>query len=330
MKESNENRLNLLKILLCLQLKLGMSINSHIDEFNKLIVDLLNLYETFKDERKVMLFIGSLPNDFDHRYITLIHEKEKLSFEEVCSTLLNYEIRKKYQIEHWDESIKALTMRGRSQNKKLEKRGNVTSKSRVRKYECAFCHEERHWKKICPKLKKKDKGKSMSNACVIERGGDSSDYEFCMVGHQTITGFDEWILDSGFTYHMCPHKEWFFKFEEVNGGVVYMGSGDVSYITKMGSIRLRNHDESIRVLTDVRYIPKLKKNFISLGALESKGLIMIIRDGVLNVISDALLVMKCTIRNNLYYYNDSTMIGVVATISGSGEDSKITNLWHRC
>ena len=58
---------------------------------------------------------------------------------------------------------------------------------------------------------------------------------------------------------MCPHKELFFKLEEVYGGVVYMGRGDVSYITRMGSIRLRNHDGSIRVLIDVRYVPKLKK-----------------------------------------------------------------------
>ena len=53
------------------------------------------------------------------------------------------------------------------------------------------------------------------------------------------------------TYNTCPHKEWFFKFEKVDGGVVYMGSGDVSYITGMNSIRLRNHDGSIRVLTYV-------------------------------------------------------------------------------
>ena len=37
----------------------------------------------------------------------------------------------------------------------------------------------------------------MFNACVIERGGNSSDFEFCLVGHQTIVGFNEWILDSG-------------------------------------------------------------------------------------------------------------------------------------
>ena len=76
---------------------------------------------------------------------------------------------------------------------------------------------------------------------------------------------------------MCLHKEWFFNFEEVDGGAVYMGSGDVSYITRMSLIRLRNRDGSTRVMTDVRYVPKLKKNLISLGTLESKGLVMIIQ-----------------------------------------------------
>ena len=46
MKKKNENWLYLLKRLFRLQLKSGMSINSHIDELNKLIVDLLNLDET--------------------------------------------------------------------------------------------------------------------------------------------------------------------------------------------------------------------------------------------------------------------------------------------
>ena len=306
-----------------------MSISSHIDESNKLIADLLHLDETFEDEHKALLLIGSPIDELDNLCIILIHGKEKLSFEEVCSALLNYEIRKKYQREHRDESVEALTVRERSQNKKWEKKGKGDIKEYIRKDKCAFFHEERHWKKDCPKLKNKYRGKSMSDACV-ECGGDYSDYEFCLVGHQTITGFDEWIFDSGCTYNMCSHKEWFFKFEEVDGGVVYMGSGDVSYITEMSSIWLNNHDGLIIVLIDIRNVPKLKKNIISLGAFESKGLVVIIRDGVLNVILDALLVMKGTRRNNLYYYNGSTMIGVVATISNSGEDLKITSLWHRC
>ena len=95
----------------------------------------------------------------------------KLFFEEVCSALLNYKIRKKDQREHRDRSLEALTMRGRSQNKKWEKMGKVTSNSRLGKYVCTFCHENGHWKKDCPKLKKKDKSMSMSDACAIEHGG---------------------------------------------------------------------------------------------------------------------------------------------------------------
>ena len=50
---------------------------------------------------------------------------------------------------------------------------------------------------------------------------------------------------------------------------------------------------------------------------------MIIRDGVFKVISGTLMVMKGTRRNNLYYYNGSTVSGVVAMVSGSDEDLEI-------
>ena len=53
---------------------------------------------------------------------------------------------------------------------------------------------------------------------------------------RVVAGFDEWILVMVCTYHMYPHKEWFFNFEEFDGGVVYMGSGDVNYIIGMCSI----------------------------------------------------------------------------------------------
>ena len=60
-----------------------------------------------------------------------------------------------------------------------EKKGKYDIKEKIeKKDECAFCHEKWHWKKDYPKLKKKDKGKSISDACVIECGGDCSDSEF--------------------------------------------------------------------------------------------------------------------------------------------------------
>ena len=39
--------------------------------------------------------------------------------------------------------------------------------------------------------------------------------------------------------------------------------------------------------------------------------------------------MKSIRKNNLHYYNSSIVTRVVATISGSDGDSKITSLWHK-
>lgn len=36
-------------------------------------------------------------------------------------------------------------------------------------------------------------------------------------------------------------------------------------------MRFKLHDESIKLLTGVRYVPDLKKKFISLGEFDNKG-----------------------------------------------------------
>ncbi|KAG6413676.1 hypothetical protein SASPL_126390 [Salvia splendens] len=128
---------------------------------------------------------------------------------------------------------------------------------------------------------------------------------------------------------MCPIREWFFDFEELNGGLVYMGNDSPCKTAGIGSIKLRNQDGSTRILKDVRYVPQLKKNLISLGALESKGLVVMMRDGILKVTSGALVMLKGVRKNNLYYYQCSTVVGTVATATSSNKkDAEATKLWH--
>ena len=54
-----------------------MSISSHIDEFNKLIADLLNLSETFKVDSKAILLIGSLLDELGHLVLPLFMGRKK-------------------------------------------------------------------------------------------------------------------------------------------------------------------------------------------------------------------------------------------------------------
>ena len=180
-------------------------------------------------------------------------------------------------------------------------------------------------KKDCPKLIKK-KGKGVSKACVAE--DDKSDFSLACVSSMTST--DEWLCDSACSFHMCFRKEWFFNFTELDGGVVYLADNQPCKIAVIGSISLKNHDGSTRVLTDVRYISKLEKNLISLGTLESKGFTIIMKNGILKVVSGVLVVMKGIRRNNLYLYQGSTAVETAAAAAASEADkvAEMSRLWH--
>ena len=151
---------------------------------------------------------------------------------------------------------------------------------------------------------------------------------FSLACVSSVTSTDEWLCDSSCSFHMCFKKECFFNFTELDGGVVYLADNQPCKIAGIGSISLKNHDGSTRVLIDVRYIPKLEKNLISLGILESKGFTIILQKGIRKVVSGALVVMKGIRRNNLYLYQGSTAVGTAAAISKADKVAEMSRLWH--
>ena len=60
--------------------------------------------------------------------------------------------------------------------------------------------------------------------------------------------------------------------------------------------------------------------FIFVGVLETLGLVVSIRDGVLRMTKDLRVVMKGVRQNNLYYLKGSTVRGLVATSISSDDD----------
>ena len=155
---------------------------------------------------------------------------------------------------------------------------------------------------------------------------DKSDFSLACVS--SVTSTDEWLCDLACSFHMCFRKEWFFNFTELDGSVVYLADNQPCKIDGIGSISLKNHDGSTRVLTDVRYILKLEKNLISLGTLESKGFTIIMQNGILKVVSGALVVMKGIRRNNLYLFHGSTVAGTTTAVSEADKVAEMSRLWH--
>ncbi|BBN69538.1 hypothetical protein Prudu_1005S000200 [Prunus dulcis] len=326
MTKSAENRLFLKKRLFRFQYRSGISMHEHLNDYNKILADLANLDVIIPDEDKALCLLNSLPDDYDHLTTTLLYGKSEVKLDEVSAALVNHECRKKEQ-KTQNSQTEALVARGRTEERKSGKRGKSRSKSRGKfpaKDECAFCRQKGHWKKDCPKLKNKEKEKAGSEANVAKSGDE--DFEFALASSSADGHSTEWILDSGCTYHMCPIREWFSSFEELDGGVVLMGNNNACKTQGIGKICLKMHDGTVRELSDVRYVPDMKKNLISLGALESKGLKITMEGGVLKAVHGALVVMKGTRRNNLYFLQGSTVIGGAAVTEAADADS--TRLWH--
>ena len=85
-------------------------------------------------------------------------------------------------------------------------------------------------------------------------------------------------------------------------------------------------DGVVRNLTEVIYVPQMKKNIISVGVVESKGLKVRLENVVLKVMKESMVMIKGLRDRNLYYLMGRTVTCALAAAVDSDEDA--TRLWH--
>nr|GFD10396.1 retrovirus-related Pol polyprotein from transposon TNT 1-94 [Tanacetum cinerariifolium] len=87
------NKFYLKKKLYTLYMSTRRKISEHIDEFNKIILDLANIKVKFEDEDLDILLLTSLPVLYEHFVDTSLYGREALTLEDVMATLNSKEIR---------------------------------------------------------------------------------------------------------------------------------------------------------------------------------------------------------------------------------------------
>ena len=105
---------------------------------------------------------------------------------------------------------------------------------------------------------------------MAEEDLESGDGDMLSVSSSSDHLIDSWILDSACSYHMTPNKDWFHTYRLVNSGSVLMGNDVSCKVIRIGNIIIKMFDGVVRMLCDVRHIPDLRKNLISLGTLNCK------------------------------------------------------------
>lgn len=98
-----------------------------------------------------------------------------------------------------------------------------------------------------------------------------------------------------------PNKDLFYTFTNVECGKVLMGNNHVCKEMGIRTVRLKIYDGIVQTLDEVRYLLNMKKNLISIGALDSGRYKIVLKARILKIISNALVVMREKKDGNLYF-----------------------------
>ena len=71
-----------------------------------------------------------------------------------------------------------------------------------------------------------------------------------------------------------------------------MGDDRPCNMEGIGTVQIKMFNGMVWELKEVRYVPQLKRNFISVGVLKTLGLKVFIRDSVIKMTKGSMVVLK--------------------------------------
>ncbi|KAG8496414.1 hypothetical protein CXB51_007522 [Gossypium anomalum] len=346
MSKTLTSKLHMKQRLYAHRLEEGASVHEHLTVFKEILSNLEAMEVQYDKEDLGLILLCSLPPSYSTFIDTILYSRESLTVDEVYDSLTSYD-KMKHLVVKPDSQGEGLIVRGRQDRNTNDNRGRTQernhrgkskgrSKSSNRGKTCNFCKKKGHIKSECYKLQNKikreaanQKGKQPENSGEADVVEDYSDGELLVASVNDSKVSEEWILDSGCTFHMSPNRDWFTTYETVSEGVVLMGNNASCKIAGVGTIKVKMFDGVVRTLSDVRYVPELKRNLISLSTLDSKGYRYTAESGVLKISKGSLVVMKGQRKTaKLYVLQGSTVTSDAAVASSSLSDDDITKLWH--
>ncbi|RVW62633.1 Retrovirus-related Pol polyprotein from transposon TNT 1-94 [Vitis vinifera] len=87
-----------------------------------------------------------------------------------------------------------------------------------------------------------------------------------------------WVIDSGASIHATPRKDFFTSYTSGDFGSVRMGNDGSAKAIGMGDVCLETSNGTMLTLKNVKHIPDIRMNLISIGKLDDEGFCNTFRD----------------------------------------------------
>ncbi|GAB2274337.1 hypothetical protein Dimus_039084 [Dionaea muscipula] len=289
------------------KMDVSKSLDDNLDEFMKLILILKGTDQAIDDTSQAMILLQSLPTEYDVVKNSLKYSGMTPTVELVISGLKARELELNIDKRTGSD---LLFVKGKQTENKFSKGNQFDDKKKKGIMKCSYCGKTGHVKNYCYSLKNK-----LKNHSSHSQNSQNHDKNGMSMNASALSGFsevlniadcpnlNEWVLDSGCCFHMCPNKDWFTDFIDVNDSSVFVGNNNKCMIHGIGNIPLKLHDGSTILLTKVRYIPDLKRNLISLGMLDDLGCSYSACTGYLTVYKNAKPVLSGVKKQGIYVLN---------------------------
>ena len=131
-----------------------------------------------------------------------------------------------------------------------------------------------------------------------------------------------WLLDSGATFHVTPHHEWFTDYSR-SAGSVRLGNAQECQIAGVGTIPLRLPNGNTITLQQVLHVPDLKRSLICIGMLADHGYRTTLNESTWQLSKGNMHIGHELKYNNLY---PLTVIGQEGSLNVAEMPS--SRLWH--